>query len=627
MTGFVAVVGPHRGEDLLFEAREPVAGGSRLAIVHQEPGATLLATEDLPTLKMDGYAAVGDISLADPDAMHRTLWEQRTLGLEALAKGYSTAEQIAGGFAEDYHFMLWDVHKKILLAGRDGLGVRPLFYAEAGERFIVASAMRLILMAGGFEALDSQSVARYVAGRFPLAERTYFQGSSRLAAGARLTKRAGEKVQLSACEAPIGLPTPWPGHDPVGAFREAFTRAVGYRLALPDETCALLSGGLDSSSIAVVAAELCRERELSPPETLSLVFDATPQWSERAYIADVRDAAGLRGLFVEGRVDRPLERIASYLEAHGGPFLAPGLSTGGRLYDLSAKQGCSVLLDGHGGDEVVSYGWGRLHSSAAAGRWKALWSMLRGIAPKGRERGSLFILYWMKYGPARRSISRAIRLKRAIARRVSRIKETPKPLRFVAAAWRSNLGEDPAPPELPDPGLSIEASHHYATVTSPQQAQALETLHAAASAVGITPRYPFWDRHLLALCLSLPEAAKLSDRGLARWVLRQAVNLPPSVRDREDKLDFSPHLALGLVEGEGAWLEELIEKRKDAPVWRFACRLQASHALRTLKRRREAAPGDIVQTLWRLSVLSIWLDGRATRGLDDGIGAPQVSSS
>ena len=621
-------MGPHRDEGLLAEALEHVeANGSSLAIVHQEPGAALLATKDLPTLKMDGYAAVGDISLADPCSMHRTLWEQRTLGLEALAKGYATAEQIAPEFAEDYHFVLWDAHKKTLLAGRDGLGVRPLFYAEAGERFIVASAMRLILRAGGSEAFDAQSVARYVAGRFPLADRTYYQGTSRLAPGVHLTKRAGQKVQISAREAPIRSPTRWPDYDPVEAFREAFTRAVSYRLARPDETCALLSGGLDSSSIAVVAAELCRERELSPPATLSLVFDATPQWSERAYITDVRDAAGLRGLFVEGKVARPLERIPTYLKAHGGPFLAPGLSTGGRLYDLSAKQGCSVLLDGHGGDEVVSYGWGRLHSSAAAGRWRPLWSMLRGIAPEGRERASLFVLYWMKYGPARRSISRAVRLKRAIVRRVSRTKETAKALRSVAAAWRSNLGEDPPPTELSDSSLSIEASHHYATVTAPQQAQALETLHAAASAVGIAPRYPFWDRRLLALCLSLPESAKLSDRGLARWVLRQAINLPPSVRDREDKLDFSPHLALGLVEGEGAWLEELIERRKEAPVWRFACRLQASQALRTLKRRREATPGDVVQTLWRLSVLSIWLDGRVARGLDGAIGAPQVSSS
>ena len=622
MTGFVAVLGPDDSEAVLAGARVSVRpDGARLQIVHSTAGLSILATDDLPVARCANFIAVGDISLADPEAITRTLEEQRRLGLAALTSAYAAGAHAPAGFAEDYHFVLWDDERQALLAGRDGLGVRPLFHASSGGRFIVASAVRFALGAGAAPELDEGSVARFVAGRMPAHGRTYYRAVSRLPVGARLSKSRGEDARVSACEPPIGRPQPWTGGDPVEAFRIAFTRAVGERLARADETTALLSGGLDSSSITVVAAHLYNSRRLPSPETLSLVFDDTPQWSERPYICDVKDAAGLEGPMVEGKTDHPFESISSLFEAHGGLFLAPGLVIGGKLYGLSAQRGRSVLLDGHGGDEVVSYGWGRLHSVAEAGRWRKLWSLLQGVGPSGaRERQKLFALYWMKYGPARRWISRWMRLRRGVARRLIKGERAAGAIRFVAPPWRTRLGDDEAKPHVDGAETGKEAAQHYGIVSASQQAIALETLHAAASAQGIAPRYPFWDRELIELCLSLPEAAKLNDCGLARWVLRQAVALPASVRRRPDKLDFSPHLALGLVDGEHARFEQLLRSQKGAPVWCFVNRVEATRALRTLRRRRERTPGEIVQGLWRISVLSMWLDHRAASGLDDACG-------
>ena len=88
----------------------------------------------------------------------------------------------------------------------------------------------------------------------------------------------------------------------------------------------------------------------------------------------------------------------------------------------------------------------------------------------------------------------------------------------------------------------------------------METLHAAASALRVQLRFPFWDRALVEFCLSAPAGDKHRD-GYTRWLLREAVpELPSVVRWRRDKLDFTPHLALGMLRTHEVYLQQLISR-------------------------------------------------------------------
>ena len=619
MTGFVAIQGgiQHlRALDRLVARIQP--DGSRLQVVFSDNGLAIYCTGDLPSLDNGRIVAVGEVSLADPTAMTRTLDQQRRLGLAALVSAYDDKLGVPAGFAEDYNFLIWDRELKRLISGRDGLGVRPLFYASSETHLIVGSAIRFVIGAGSSEAIDPGSLVRFIAGRPARTVHTCILGVMRLPPGARLSKTDAAPVLVTACEPPLPPPKPWPGGDPVEAFAQAFSAAVCKRLARSEETTSFLSGGLDSSSIAIVATDACRSRNLPPPSMLSLVFDKLPQWSERPYIEAVLQARGLTGRFVEAsRVD-PLSGVSAQLAEQGGPFAAPGLSLGRRLYTEAAQAGGAVLLDGHGGDEVVSYGWGRLHTLARDQTWAALWTMIKGVARGSDDKPALlFSLYWLKHGPGRRWMSRAVRLRRKLSRGRPQAALSDAGLRLVSPSWRGQITSDPTSLHSPVDSGSSEAGLHYATLTSETQAMALETLHATASAAGVAARYPFWDRELIALCLSLPEEAKLDSEGLARWVLRQAVDLPPMVKQRWDKLDFSPHVALGLLQHNLKWLEDLVERRSDAPIWGYAHRPAVRAALRELVRRREKTSGSITQSLWRVAVATIWLDERAARGLYD----------
>ena len=84
-----------------------------------------------------------------------------------------------------------------------------------------------------------------------------------------------------------------------------------------------------------------------------------------------------------------------------------------------------------------------------------------------------------------------------------------------------------------------------------------------AAAFGLEPRYPFFDRRLIELCLALPLDQKLRN-GWTRFVLREAMEgcLPESIRWRVDKGNLGPNLRSGLLERES--LAEQVVSRADS---------------------------------------------------------------
>jgi len=90
---------------------------------------------------------------------------------------------------------------------------------------------------------------------------------------------------------------------------------------------------------------------------------------------------------------------------------------------------------------------------------------------------------------------------------------------------------------------------------------ALELADKAAAAFGVEPRYPFFDRRLMELCLSLPADQKLHD-GWSRMVMRRAMKgmLPESVRWRVSKANLGPNFTRGLLRYDRHRLTEVVEQ-------------------------------------------------------------------
>jgi asparagine synthase (glutamine-hydrolysing) len=109
----------------------------------------------------------------------------------------------------------------------------------------------------------------------------------------------------------------------------------------------------------------------------------------------------------------------------------------------------------------------------------------------------------------------------------------------------------------------VERRGHVQALTQGVMPQTLETLDAVSGAFGIQPRYPFWDKDLIELCVSLPSIAKL-DRGWTRVVMRDAMAgiLPPEIQWRRRKSNLGPNFHRGLLELDRERLDALFESRR-----------------------------------------------------------------
>lgn len=523
-------------------------------------------------------------------------------------RGESCPELLLGDFA----FAIWDDRRRLLFCVRDHFGIKPLFYSTNATGFAFASEMKaLFALSEVTDRIDDDRVADYLVGLAD-SQSTVYRDILRVPARHSLAvtasgQRLREYWQPEMSVAP-------PSGDAAEQFRDIFETAVRCRRRSAHPVGAMLSGGLDSSSIACVAADQQSKEHGGPLTTLSLVFDRTPKLSERRFIEAVLARGGFDPVFADLGDHAPFGDFDVVLAEQEGPFLAPGVAFTRRLYRMATERGLGIVLDGHGGDEVVSHGQGRLHELARAGHWLGLWREVGGIAhTHGHAHWPTYAAYLERYLAG----GRLGRLRRRIWR--SSPPARPSWSRFVNSklAARSNLADRYREQNRREVAASTEESSWQAWIVfSNRRPQSFEVLDKQTAAAGIEGRYPFWDKRLLEFCLSLPSKEKL-DGGWSRLILRRAMEgiLPPEVQWRTDKLNFGPHIIRGMLVHHRELIERMLGDDA-AAVGEYVDLPAIREAWRRITEKQEAADGFDVQAVWKTVVLATWLRqlaGRAER--------------
>ena len=512
----------------------------------------------------------------------------------------------------DFAFAIWDGGRNLLFCARDHLGVKPFYYHAAAGAFAFASEIKALFAFDGISrTLNEARVADYLAGMVTDVQSTLYADIFRLPPHHSLTvSTSGRQLRSYWRLAPS---VAMPGDDLIERFRELFSNAVRCRLVGPGRIGAMLSGGLDSSSIASVAAPLVTSAGGLPLATLSVVFDKTPAWNERPFIDAVLASCVFDPSFIESDDVAPFADLDRILIEQEGAFLAPGLAISRQLYAAAAGRGIRILLDGHGGDEVVSHGYGRLHELARAHRWFALWREASGVSRTyGDHTWHVFRAYLSLYGPLRRipfwrAASRARRhMSRLTGHANGRLASTDW-INADLAARTDLAARYRAQRRLEAEATVSEQTRQEWFLSSGMVPHAFEVLDRAAGAAGVEPRYPFWDKRLVEFCLGLPSEAKLQD-GWSRLILRRAMQgiLPDMVQWRRDKLDFAPHLIRGMLAHHGDLLEQILIADSDG-IGSFVNLGAVTAAYRRILEREVVADGNDVQIVWRTVVLAFWL--------------------
>ena len=505
----------------------------------------------------------------------------------------------------DFAVAIWDERRQRLFAVRDPMGVRPLYLRQ--DRGGLAFASRPSLIGDPADALDDGRLAAYLLGMDDDAGDTVFAPMRRLPPGHWLTYEGGQlTIQRYAALAPDDLPAET---DFAAGLRDRLVRAVDDRLR-GGTVGAMLSGGLDSSSIVSAAAFSRRNDPDFRLSTYSFRYRAAPALDESRFAKAVVDKYSLDGHDVPMDDLAPLATPFDLIDGRDELVYAPGLPKIARLLSAAAQAGSSIVLDGHGGDEVASHGYGRLNELARAGRWLTLYRELRGIGYMFGDRpGAMFRQYYMARGLGRR-------LRNAYGRMRPRpAVAAPDPLAlldrdFVAA---SGIAERYAAwGEQYQRAAATEKGLHLWNVGGPAAIRALEALARAGDRMGVEVRFPFFDQRLVTFTLAVPEDQKLRD-GWTRSVLRRAMQgiLPEAVQWRRDKIDFGGELARGLVRHHRDVLEAAAAPAGPlagiVDLGFFRQRLDAFVA------NPEAAGALDLFAIWRAVALSRWLEDRRAR--------------
>ena len=593
----------HRGPDGQFawSDRGVALGHCLLRTLPEAPAETLPLEEGELVITADARLDNRE-ELIDALAPRDRSPSDAALLLAAYAKwGESCPEHLLGDFA----FAIWDGRERILFCARDHLGVKPFFYSADPAGFSFASEMKgLFALPDVPGRIDEDRIADHLAGLIPDADQTLYADVKRLPPRHSLTVTAVGQNLRGYWRPDSSSP---PFADPAEEFRALFESAVRARLRSVGPVGAMLSGGLDSSSISSVGARIYAKEQRQAFPTFSLVFDRTPEWSERRFIDAVLASGGFDPQFLDADDFPPFADFDEAVAEQDGLFQANGLAFGRKLYRAAADRGLRVLLDGHGGDEVVSHGYGRLSELAHAGRWLALWREARGIARVHREP------FWPVFsGYMGRSGGRAGRLwRRTLGRQGKSKSELPSWRRFVNSefAARSGLAERLREQRrVSAAATGDERTLHASLLLASRVPSSFEVLDRAAAACGIEPRYPFWDKRLVEFCLLLPSDEKLKD-GWSRFILRRAMDgiLPPAVQWRQDKLDFGPHIIRGMLKHHRSLVERMLGKEADA-IADYVDVPALNAAYQRIAEKAEAADGRDVQAVWRTVVLATWLN-------------------
>jgi asparagine synthetase B (glutamine-hydrolysing) len=239
---------------------------------------------------------------------------------------------------------------------RDPLGSSPLYYAVANGRVAFSNGVDALLASAGVSRnLNRRALADRLCSRWPGATETYFADILRVPPGSAACID-GTNIVVSRYWDPVPDDEPVKWLTSTDRFEEVLERAIG-RCLKTGRIGVFLSGGLDSISIAALAADLSTQSGHASPIALSLGFP-DPGCDERLVQTTVARQLGLAHQLLDFNAALGREGLLKQTLRLNQQLAAPVLNTWAPAYFALARQGQAsgvrTILTGSGGDEWMT---------------------------------------------------------------------------------------------------------------------------------------------------------------------------------------------------------------------------------------------------------------------------------
>ncbi len=460
----------------------------------------------------------------------------------------------------DFALLIWDRISRTGLIARDQLGGRPLHVHHSGSTLAFASELRnLRRLMPSAPGPNAGAVREWLSTGAQPHGRTLFEGVQPLEPGSWIALgRFGPSGPMRYWTPRYRAPEPISREEATSAVRDCVFQAVRRRGADSRSTAVLLSGGIDSASVAATSAAALDPGE-RPRSAYTVTFPRHPEIDEGPLTAAVAASAGLGATSLRlGASGSVLEGALPYIDAWETPPSSPTLFFLRPLLARAREDGIRVMLDGEGGDAVFWHAPVLLADRMRAGRLVSAWS-LAGRFPE--------------YG-----------MPTTVRRRVHELR-----------TWRHGAdGDGPA-----WWNFLLDA------IAGPGSRMAHDVSRRHAAQLGLEPRHPLLDIDLVELVLGLPPELAF-DRRYNRPLLRHAMEglVPDEVRLRPYKSRFDPIFSESVERDRSAIKELLLDPRAQLP--EFVARSDL-HAVLAENPTGAVAHRDWCYRVWTFAAAECWL--------------------
>jgi asparagine synthase (glutamine-hydrolysing) len=352
----------HRGPDDsgVFFDKEIALGMRRLSIIDLDGGKQPICNEDGSITTVFNGEIYNYQSLREEleGRGHRLATASDTEVIVHLYEdfGQECVQHLRGMFG----FAVWDARKRRLMLARDRLGIKPLYYTQAGGRLIFGSEIKAILQHPSVQVvLNQEGLNNFLSLKYVPAPQTMFEGIHALPPGYLLTcDENGVKVRRYW---DLSFAKHRNGHVREEAYAEQLEallrESVKLHLTSDVPFGAFLSGGVDSSTIVALMSEFLSE----PVKTYSVGFEGHGEkLSELPYARLVAKKFHTDHHEVSIRASH-LEDLAQKVVWHLDQPLAEHATSANYMVAELASRDVKMVLTGEGGDELFA-GYARYSS-------------------------------------------------------------------------------------------------------------------------------------------------------------------------------------------------------------------------------------------------------------------------
>jgi asparagine synthase (glutamine-hydrolysing) len=452
-------------------------------------------------LKSEGYAFAGNSDTEVILAAYQ-------------AWGSSSFEKLRGMWG----FVIYDRRKGLLIACRDRMGIKPLYYFIHENYIAFGSEIKQFLTLPEFVAKPDKSVVKqYILTGFERTDRTFFSGV--------LPLSPGTYTEVDIFSLKMGNPVSfWDPGKKASTITHSNEAAIGFEAALGESVrfhlrsdvpvgCQL-SGGLDSSSVFSFMQEYYTGDRI---HSFTVQFPGY-QKDETPFVIRMLAGSNATSHFVTPAASVFREELRNFIWHHDEPVGSFSHYAGFVLARLIAQHQIKVVLNGQGGDEILG------------GYWQQYFSYLWSLGKQGKpDKVFMHLLGALGAGGNEALFSQAPAMWRRFKSRNQQDQVT----------FTTSYANIPSLHFFGDYFSMADQERRIFEIRNLILPRLLKWDDRNLMAFGVEGRYPFLDHEVIETALSF-DSSMLFKKGWTKYPLRMAMEkrLPKEISFRKSKWGF-----------------------------------------------------------------------------------------